>query len=76
MDVWPIQSWDPLPRVPVPLLEPDPDVGLDLAAAVSATYDHGGYARMIHYNDPPPPPPLSDAEAAWLDEYLRALKLH
>lgn len=66
--VWPIQLWDKLPLLPVPLLEPDPDVPLDLAKAVTAVYHRGGYASLIDYSQPPPPPPLSDEEAGWLAE--------
>lgn len=71
VEVWPIQLQDPLPVLPVPLLEPDPDVPLDLGAAVAAVYERGGYADLIDYRRPPPPPPLSEAEAQWLDERLR-----
>jgi len=74
VEVWPIQLREKLPTVPVPLLEPDPDAPLDLAAILAAVYERGGYARLIDYSQPPPPPRLSDAEAAWLDEYLRAQK--
>jgi hypothetical protein len=70
VDVWPIQLWDPLPELPVPLLEPDPDARLDLAAVVKSVYDRGPYGRVIDYQEPPPPP-LSEAEAAWLDAFLR-----
>jgi hypothetical protein len=56
---------------PVPLLEPDPDVPLDLSAAVAAVYERGGYADLIDYRRPPPPPKLSEAEATWLDERLK-----
>jgi hypothetical protein len=66
--VWPIQLWDKLPLLPVPLLEPDPDVPLDLAQAVTAVYQRGGYASLIDYSQLPPPPPLSDEETAWLTE--------
>ncbi len=55
----------------MPLREPDPDVPLDLGAAVATVYHRGAYARLIDYRRPPPPPPLSDAEAAWVDEHLR-----
>jgi hypothetical protein len=68
--VWPIQLWDDLPLLPVPLLEPDPDVPLDLAKAVTAVYHRGGYTSLIDYSQPPPPPPLSDEEAAWLAEAI------
>lgn len=73
--VWPIQLADKLPVLPVPLLEPDPDAPLDLGAAVAAVYERGGYATLIDYGRPPPPPELSQDEAAWLDEYLRAKSL-
>ena len=74
VEVWPIQLRDKLPTVPVPLLHPDPDAPLDLAGVVAAVYVRGAYARVIDYRQPPPPPALSDADATWLDERLRAAK--
>ncbi|MBI3946477.1 MAG: DUF4058 family protein [Armatimonadetes bacterium] len=71
-EVWPIQLRDPLPTVPVPLLEPDPDAPLDLGAAVAAAYERGAYGALIDYGLAPPPPPLPEAEAAWLGERLRS----
>ena len=70
-EVWPIQLWEPLPQFPMPLLAPDPDACLDLAAAIKSAYDRGPYRRVIDYREPPPPPPLSEAEAAWVDAFLR-----
>ncbi len=70
--VWPIQLWEQLPPIPVPLLAPDPDVPLDLGAVVSAIYERGAYSLLIDYRQPPPLPALSDVEAAWVDEHLRA----
>jgi len=70
--VWPIALREPLPTVPVPLLPPDPDVPLDLQAAVRACFDLVGYERLLDYSGPPPPPPLSDEEAAWVNDLLRA----
>lgn len=75
MDVWPIQLADELPVLPVPLLEPDPDVPLDLGAIVSGVYERGGYAVLIDYTQPPPPPPLSEAEEKWQDAHLREASL-
>jgi hypothetical protein len=71
VDVWPIQLADPLPVLPVPLLEPDPDVPLDLGAAVASVYERGAYGRAIDYREPPPPPPLSEEQAAWVESLLR-----
>ncbi|OGO40559.1 MAG: hypothetical protein A2Z03_03445 [Chloroflexi bacterium RBG_16_56_8] len=72
--VWPIQLWDKLPILPVPLLEPDPDVTLDLGSVVALVYERGAYARLIDYPSPPPPPELSEAESKWVDEHLHAQK--
>ena len=58
--------------VPVPLLGLDPDVPLDLGTAVTAVYKRGSYARLIDYHLLPPPPALTEVEATWLEQYLRA----
>lgn len=71
VDVWPIQLAERLPVPPVPLLEPDPDVPLDLGAAVAAVYERGAYEVQIDYGQPPPPPPLSAEEAGWVEGLLR-----
>ncbi|MBS1251596.1 MAG: hypothetical protein MAG451_00629 [Anaerolineales bacterium] len=71
VEVWPIQLSERLPVIPVPLLEPDPDVPLDLGAAVTTIYARGAYAQQIDYRQPPPLPPLSEEESAWLDGLLR-----
>lgn len=63
--VWPIGLRETLPVVPVPLLEPDPDVPLDLQAAVIACFELVGYGRLLDYASPLPPP-LTDEEAAWV----------
>ncbi len=66
---------DTLPTVPLPLLPPDPDVPLDLQAAVDACFALVGYERLIDYTQPPPPPVLPPEEAAWVDATLRAAGL-
>lgn len=70
--VWPVQLRERLPTVPVPLLPPDPDVPLELQAAVQACFDLVHYERLLDYAAPPPPPPLSDNDAAWASEVLRS----
>jgi hypothetical protein len=70
VEVWPIQLADRLPVLPVPLLEPDPDVPLDLGAVVASVYERGAYASQIDYQQLPPPPALSKAEADWLKALL------
>ncbi|MBI4674350.1 MAG: DUF4058 family protein [Chloroflexi bacterium] len=72
--VWPIQFQDHLPIIPIPLLQPDPDVPLDLQAAVAAVYERGGYADLIDYSRETPPPALTEAEAQSVEEYLRTAR--
>jgi hypothetical protein len=70
-ELWPIQLSDSLPVLPIPLLEPDPDIPLDLGAGVAAVYERCAYEAQIDYRQPPPPPPLSPEEADWLNDLLR-----
>lgn len=72
--VWPMQLRDRPPVLPVPLVPPDPDVPLDLGAALTAIYERGAYALRLDYGQPPPPPPLSDADTAWVDALLSGYK--
>ncbi len=74
MDVWPIALDEPLPTVPVPLLNGDPDVLLDLQAAFTAAYDLPGYDLIVDYTQPPDVP-MSEAEAAWVGVHLRTAGL-
>jgi hypothetical protein len=69
--VWPAALSQPLPTVPVPLLQPDPDVPLELQAAVRACFDLVGYERLLDYTAAPPPPPLSQSEDTWLRQCLQ-----
>ena len=63
---------EPLPVVPVPLLPPDPDVPLDMQAAVRACFDLVGYERLLDYASSPPQPELSAQDTAWVEEILHA----
>lgn len=70
--VWALGLPDQLPVVPVPLLQPDPDVPLDLQAAVDACFDLVGYEHLLEYTVAPPPPQLDQENAAWLEQTLSA----
>ena len=70
VEVWPLQLTDRLPVLPVPLLELDLDVPLDLGAAVTSVYERGAYASQIDYRQPPPPPSFTKPETDWLDALL------
>jgi hypothetical protein len=70
-EVWPISLRMPLPTVPVPLLDDDPDVMLDLQAALDSMFDALGFDLSIDYTRPPEIS-LPDKEAAWAQEHLRS----
>lgn len=54
--IWPVHLRGRLPRVPVPLLAPDPDAVLNLQAAVDACFALVGYELLLDYTPPPPRP--------------------
>jgi hypothetical protein len=49
-DVFTWSIRDPLPTIPVPLIDPDPDIALDLAAVFETVYQRGRYERSIDYS--------------------------
>jgi hypothetical protein len=69
LEVYAVPLRDRLPNCRIPLQPPDEDVVLELTAVFNRTYDVGGYDLLIDYNQPPPVP-LSDAESAWLANWL------
>lgn len=69
-DIWAISISQPLPVLPIPLLDPDPDAILDLNAAIRFIYERAGYSWRINYSEPVPPPALSADMASWVDQYL------
>ena len=72
--LWAIQLRDPLPVVPVPLLSPDPDISLDLQAAINACFDLVRYEFLLRYERPIPPPDLSPDDAAWVASRLEEFR--
>ena len=64
-DFWTVTLKDSLPVVPVPLLEGDKDVPLDLQKAIEEVYEDAGYDMSIDYKSEPPPPKLSEEEWNW-----------
>jgi hypothetical protein len=61
---------DRLPRIGIPLAEPDPDVPLDLQAALARVYEMGSYRDRIDYGVPCRPP-LSKEDQAWASELVK-----
>jgi hypothetical protein len=58
-----------LPRVKIPLVEPDNDAVLDVQATLEQVYEAGRYARRIRYEEPCVPP-LASADQDWANELL------
>jgi hypothetical protein len=68
-EVWAIRLQEPLPVVPVPLLAPDPDVSIDLGAALAAIYQRAAYDLDVNYRVAPFPP-LEGDDALWAARLL------
>lgn len=62
---------DPLPRIPIPLKAPDPDVPLDLAAIFQTSYERARWGRSIDYAAPLKLP-LSQEDRAWAESLARS----
>ncbi len=70
-----VYSWafdQPLPTIPIPLAESEPDVWLNLQTLFAATYDRAGYDYALKYSKPVEPPLtesqqhcVSDCLAKW-----------
>jgi hypothetical protein len=58
-----------LPKIGIPLADCDPDVPLDLQAAIAKTYEAGSYRERLHY-DRSCVPPLSAEDQAWAFEII------
>jgi Protein of unknown function (DUF4058) len=73
-DVWPVRLDQPLPQVPIPLLEGDRDVMLDLQSALTAVYDLSDYGLELDYSKPPRVA-LTPEESTWVVHHLHAAGL-
>jgi hypothetical protein len=72
-ELYPRSLRERLPRVQVPLVEPDADVVLDLQAALELIHHEGRFGQRLRY-DEPCDPPLPAEEQAWADERLAAFR--
>ena len=67
VELFPRQLRNPLPTFGLPLVAPDPDVALDLQAALDRVYEEGSYMLRINY-DQPCIPILSATDQSWVGE--------
>ena len=68
-----VYSWTlahPLPPIPIPLTDGDPDVTLDLQTVFTTTYDRAGYDYdyALHY-ERPVDPPLEANQLHWAGQH-------
>src|SRR5581483_2847055 len=68
VDFWPIGLRQRLPVIPVPLLDPDPDVPLALPAVSARAYDAAGYGKSTYLETPEPALTLEDE--AWARQFV------
>jgi Protein of unknown function (DUF4058) len=63
-----LQLREPLPQIPVPLRQPDPDARIELQALVHRVYDTAGFQNYIY--DSAPEPPLGPEDATCAQQFL------
>lgn len=67
VELYPVTLREALPRVAVPLTDPDPDIVVDLQALVDRAYAGGAYWKRVDYRAAPDPA-LEAADATWARE--------
>jgi hypothetical protein len=72
-EVYPRRLRERLPRLALPLADPDPDVVFDVQAALEQVYVESRYARRVRY-DRPCDPPLNATDQQWANECLAAYR--
>ncbi len=67
-----VYTWslaDPLPRLPVPLRAPDPDLIIDMASVFTTAYDRGRFGKRLNYTRPCPLGP-DKVDLKWINAVL------
>jgi hypothetical protein len=68
-ELYPARLRERLPRIRIPLAEGDPDVPLDVQAALTRVYEAGSYRARINYGSPCQPP-LEPDDQTWATEFV------
>lgn len=63
-EIYPRKLPEPLPRIRIPLAGNDPDIGLNIRAALEQAYMAGSYDQRIDYNKPCEPE-LTSQQQTW-----------
>lgn len=69
-DLYAFSIRQPLPDIPIPLKSGDEPIVVPLQTIFEGIYDRGRYHTRIDYTQPPLPPELSEADQAWLIQWL------
>ena len=69
LGIWPISIRDKLPLIPVPLDAGEPEVLLDLRAAIDRVYEEARYGEQLVYAAPPALP-LREPDGSWARDLL------
>ncbi len=69
-EFFPRRLCERLPKIPVPLVENDREVPLDIRAALEKAYETGAYLDRINYREPCQPP-LGAEDQAWANQLIR-----
>jgi hypothetical protein len=72
-ELYPRALRERLPRIRIPLVEPDPDVVLDIQATLEQIYSEGRYLWRVRYHEPCIPP-LDPVDQQWADERWSAYR--
>jgi hypothetical protein len=72
-ELYPRPLRERLPRIHIPLADPDPDVPLDIQAALEQVYEEGRFMRRVRY-DEPCEPPLEAQDQQWATECWTAYR--
>ena len=73
-EIWPVALNEPLPTIPIPLVYPDADVLLDLAAVFNQIYKDAYYHLRIDYTAAVPAPQLRPDMAVWCKRILPTME--
>jgi hypothetical protein len=69
LGIWPISIRDVLPPIPIPLDAGEPEVLLDLRAALDRVYEEARYGEQLDYTVPPALA-LREPDASWARDLL------